>query len=153
MNWQWFRFDEFKPEVLYDVLRLRSQIFVVEQECPYLDCDGKDQEAMHCLGYDEKGTLVAYARVFTPEDTCKPLSFGRVVVDKAHRQHGYGRALMTEILRWLESGPYCQRAIHISAQHYLEKFYASFRFESYGEVYLEDDIDHIAMIKQPPHSV
>ena len=135
------------PE-LYAVLRLRSEIFVVEQNCPYLDLDGLDEASFHLLGRTETGALAAYTRLL-PQGVSYPeyASIGRVVVSPAHRGGGLGQALLRESIAQCErlfgAGP-----IKIGAQQYLEKFYQRFGFEQYGEGYDEDGIPHIPMLRR-----
>lgn len=146
MNFNWFSFSQLKLEQLYSILALRAEIFVVEQQCPYLDPDGKDFFAIHLLGmYQSK--LTSYLRLFPPNDIDHEVVFGRVITARSARGQGYGRTLMKELLN------YCGHhfkgiPIKCSAQHYLIKFYESFGFESYGKVYMEDNIPHIAMQKR-----
>ncbi|UYW01028.1 GNAT family N-acetyltransferase [Flavobacterium agricola] len=136
-------FTELTVTELYDALQLRSEIFVVEQNCVYLDPDGKDKKAVHILGYVDN-ELVAYSRVFEPGIYFSNASIGRVVVKKEHRKDGYGFLLVSkaiEVAKQLHAGP-----ITISAQQYLEKFYQSLGFETVSDMYLEDDIPHIEML-------
>ena len=139
------RFNELSLDELYESLKLRSIVFVVEQNCVYLDVDSKDQKAWHVLGY-EGDTLVAYARLFAPGDYFTESSIGRVVVHPDFRGIQAGHALMKAAIAALYDlmGP---QPITISAQCYLEKFYESHGFESISEPYLEDDIPHVRMRK------
>ena len=138
-------FTELTVTQLYDVLKLRSEIFVVEQNCVYLDADGKDEKAIHLLGYvDNK--LVAYARIFAPKVYFDNASIGRVVVAANYRKHGYGLQLVAkaiEVCKQLYPGD-----ITISAQQYLERFYQSLGFRTVSDMYLEDDIPHIEMLHE-----
>ncbi len=128
-------------------MALRQEVFVVEQDCPYLDADGKDQEAWHLLGYDEQDKLVAYTRLLDKGSTyLNYISISRVVTSPAARGKGYGIEIMNESIRQIQH-LYGAQDIKISAQVYLERFYRSLGFESIGEGYLEDDIPHIAMIR------
>lgn len=150
LHWQWKTFQQFvDPSLLYDVLKLRSEVFVLEQQCPYLDLDGLDQKALHLLGLvndDGKTKLVAYARLFVPDKDCPRLKFGRVVVDPSCRRKKLGEALVAEILDYIKASPYQNLSIEISAQHYLIPFYRRFGFEISGEPYDEDGILHIKML-------
>jgi len=138
-------FKALTTQELYDLLLLRSEVFVVEQDCVYQDIDGKDQKALHILGYkDEK--LVAYTRVFKPGDYFKEASIGRVVVQENERQHKYGYAIMKASIKAIKTY-YDTTNIKISAQKYLKRFYNNLEFNEVGEVYLEDGIPHIGMIK------
>lgn len=130
---------------LYDVMALRSAVFVVEQNCVYQDLDYKDQKALHVLGYDH-GALVAYTRLFAPGDYFDKSSIGRVIVALTHRSKQLGHTIMrASISALLER--YDVDQIEISAQSYLERFYQSHGFEATGEEYLEDGIPHKKMIK------
>ncbi|MFC0603453.1 GNAT family N-acetyltransferase [Winogradskyella pulchriflava] len=138
-------FDELTSKALYDVLQLRSEVFVVEQNCVYQDIDGKDQKALHILGY--KGEkLVAYTRVFKSGDYFENASIGRVVVKENERQHNYGYDIMKASIEAIKQH-YNETKIKISAQTYLKHFYNNLDFFEVGEEYLEDGIPHIAMIK------
>jgi ElaA protein len=141
----WHTFSELTNKQLYAVLALRSEIFIVEQNCAYLDPDGKDMDALHLLGMQD-GTLAAYLRLFPPSGIETAVIFGRVVTAKSMRQKGYGRKLIQELLIYCETHfPNVQ--IKCSAQYYLKKFYEELGFEAYGEIYDEDRIPHIAMRK------
>jgi ElaA protein len=128
---------------LYQVLQLRSEVFVVEQDCVYLDIDGKDSKAFHLLGF-ENDTLVAYARIFKPGDYFANASIGRVVVAPAHRDKKFGHVLMKAAIAAVH-GHCAAETITISAQQYLTAFYQSHGFVITSEPYLEDDIPHIEM--------
>ncbi|MEL6306209.1 MAG: GNAT family N-acetyltransferase [Bacteroidota bacterium] len=139
-------FDGLSRGQLYELLRLRSEIFVVEQECIYQDIDNKDQKATHVLGY-LKNELVAYTRVFGPEDYFKEASIGRVLVKSEHRVFGFGKKIVKASVEWLTKQH--QQSIRISAQTYLIDFYTELGFLSEGETYLEDGIPHINMLCNP----
>ena len=138
-------FEALTTSELYDLMALRSAVFVVEQDCVYQDLDYKDQKALHVLGYDQ-GVLVAYTRVFAPGDYFEKASIGRVIVAKTHRSKQLGHAIMrTSISALLER--YDLDQIDISAQSYLERFYQTHGFTATGDEYLEDGIPHKKMIK------
>lgn len=140
-------FDELTLWDLYDCMALRQEVFVVEQNCPYLDADGKDQDSWHLLGRSATGELAAYARLMPPGVSYPGYaSMGRVVTRAAFRGKGQGRALMQEALRRLHT-LFPEAAVKISAQTYLVHFYETLGFHPTGEEYLEDDIPHIAMIR------
>ena len=139
------RFSELLTQELYDLLQLRSEIFVVEQDCVYQDLDGKDQKALHILGY-KSGKIVAYTRVFKQGDYFKETSIGRVVVQENERQYKYGYAIMKASIEAIKKH-YNTTEIKISAQTYLKRFYNNLEFKEVGEEYLEDGIPHINMIK------
>lgn len=146
MRFELKRFRELTNEELYRLLRLRSEVFVVEQACPYQDLDGKDQEALHLLGY-ENGNLVAYSRLFEPDENQNHAVIGRVVVNPNERKKLYGKKLMTESITQIRK-LFGNVDIILSAQHYLLRFYNQLGFKEYGEIYLEDDIPHINMINK-----
>lgn len=137
-------FSELTTQELYDLLQLRSEVFVVEQDCVYQDIDGKDQKALHVLGYKNK-RLVAYTRIFKSGDYFKEASIGRVVVAKNERQFKYGYAIMDASIDAVKNH-LKETVIKISAQCYLKKFYNNLGFKAIEEEYLEDGIPHIAMI-------
>ncbi|MFH6603108.1 GNAT family N-acetyltransferase [Maribacter algicola] len=140
------KFEDLTPKELYAILRLRSEVFVVEQNCVYQDLDDKDVLALHVIGF-KKNTVVAYTRVFKPGDYFSEASIGRVVVKANERQYGYGREIMAASIKAVEN-LFHTTTIHLSAQCYLQKFYNSLGFEQIGEEYLEDGIPHIGMVKK-----
>lgn len=140
-------YQELTKEDLYSLLQLRSDVFVVEQDCAYQDVDGKDQIALHVLGFlDNK--LIAYTRLFKPGEYFKLASIGRVVVAKNNRQNKFGYQIMEASIKAIKDY-YKETTIKISAQCYLKKFYNNLGFKQIGEEYLEDGIPHIAMIYSP----
>ena len=139
-------FSELTNQELYNLLQLRSEVFVVEQDCVYQDLDGKDEKALHVLGIKNK-TLVAYTRIFKPGDYFNESSIGRVVVAKNERQYKYGYDIMKASIEAIKNN-FKTSEIKISAQCYLNKFYTNLGFKNIGEEYLEDGIPHIAMLKK-----
>ncbi|MCF7559556.1 GNAT family N-acetyltransferase [Sabulilitoribacter multivorans] len=139
-------FSDLTLQELYDVLQLRSEVFVVEQDCVYQDIDGKDQKALHVLGF-KNDKLVAYTRIFKPGDYFKEASIGRVVVAKNERAFKYGYDIMNASIEVVNDN-FNVSLIKISAQCYLKQFYTNLGFKAIGEEYLEDDIPHIAMIRE-----
>ena len=139
-------FTELTTQQLYELLQLRSEVFVVEQDCVYQDIDGKDQNALHVLGY-KNNTLVAYTRIFKPGDYFDEASIGRVVVKQSERQHKYGYDIMNASITAIKAY-YNKTEIKISAQVYLKRFYNNLDFKEIGEEYLEDGIPHIAMLRE-----
>jgi len=137
------RFNELSTAELYELLQLRSEVFVVEQDCVYQDLDGKDEKALHVLGYYE-GNLAAYTRIFNKGYYFNEASIGRVVVSPKYRDKKFGHDLMRVSIEAVKEH-YNETAITISAQEYLKKFYESHGFEQTSEMYLEDDIPHIQM--------
>lgn len=137
-------FKELSVEDLYNLLKLRAEVFVVEQNCVYQDLDGKDQKAFHVIGYFE-GNIVAYTRIFKKGDYFfDGASIGRVVVDKEFRDRKWGHDLIKESIKAIEE-KFVDKTIVISAQEYLLKFYESHGFIKEGEIYLEDGIPHLQM--------
>jgi ElaA protein len=136
-------FKDLTSEELYDALKLRSTVFVIEQNCIYQDMDDKDKKALHLLGYNGD-QMVAYSRLLGPGLSYKEASIGRVVVDKEQRGKSSGRDLMQKAIEETFS-VFKTNEIVISAQQYLEKFYTELGFIKEGEMYLEDDIPHIKM--------
>lgn len=146
ISYQWFSFRELSLEELYEILSLRQNVFIVEQNCPYMDIDGLDPKAWHLLGGDAEGNLVAYLRVLAPGVKYQEPSIGRVVTAKNLRGSGIGRELMLcGIQKVQELFP--GSSIRLSAQVAAQNFYRELGFESVGEVYSEDGILHIDMIK------
>ena len=139
------RFNELSIQELYVILQLRSEVFVVEQDCVYQDLDNKDLDAYHVLGILDK-EIVAYARIFKPGDYFLESSIGRIVVQKEFRKFQYGYKLVVNSIQFIENN-FQQNTILISAQLYLTKFYNSLGFIQVGEEYLEDGIPHIKMLK------
>ena len=139
------RFNELSIQELYVILQLRSEVFVVEQNCVYQDLDNKDLDAYHVLGVLDK-EIVAYARIFKPGDYFLESSIGRIVVKKEFRKFQYGYKLVENSIQFIENNLQ-QNTILISAQSYLTKFYNSLGFIRVGEEYLEDGIPHIKMLK------
>lgn len=141
-------FDSLTLRQLYAVLALRIDVFIVEQNCPFHDADGKDFIAWHCLGYDEDGDLVAYTRLFDVNLSFEGYtSIGRVATSNKVRGQGIGQKLMAYSIERCEK-LYGLLPIKIGAQKYLLKFYESFGFQSTGEEYLEDGIPHVIMIRE-----
>lgn len=146
IQWKIKSFGDLSVNELYDMLRLRSEIFVVEQNCIYLDLDGKDKLALHLLGEFE-GEIVAYSRIFKPGITFENASIGRVVIDANYRDRKWGHDLMREAIAGIQTH-FGQTKITIGAQLYLKKFYESHGFIQTSDMYLEDDIPHIEMKKE-----
>ena len=139
------KFIDLTTQELYDILQLRSEVFVVEQDCVYQDIDSKDQKALHIIGY-KNDRVVAYTRIFKPGDYFKESSIGRVVVSEKERKYKYGYEIMKASINMVKE-VYNKETIIISAQIYLKTFYNNLGFFEVGEEYLEDGIPHIAMVK------
>lgn len=141
-------FSNLDPEELYQLIKLRSEVFVVEQACIYQDLDDKDQSCWHILGYDAKNELVAYARIVPPNLSYAEPSIGRVLVKMTQRKTGSGQSLMHFAIEQTKQ-KFPSLAIRISAQAYLESFYQNLGFTSLDDRYLEDGIPHLGMIMHP----
>lgn len=143
--WQCPDFDHLDVRTLYDLLALRTSVFVVEQNCPYQELDGKDPMAWHVMGH-QTGELVATARILPPGVSYDSPSIGRVVTNPSTRGQGLGVQLMEEaVARCLNLFP--EQAIEIGAQAHLIDFYGRFGFRSNSDTYLEDGIPHLDMIR------
>ena len=145
--WTCKPFEELQPRELYAILRLRNEVFVVEQNCVFQDADNKDFYAYHVMGWLD-GNLVAYTRLLPPGISYVHASIGRVVNSGTVRGSGAGRELMLQSISILYS-LWGKIPIQIGAQLYLEQFYKSLGFQQISPVYLEDGIDHIEMLLQP----
>ena len=139
MIWEVKEWAELSTSEVENIFSLRSEVFVVEQDCVYQDIDGKDQKAKHVIGKKEND-IVAYARIFKPGDYFKEASFGRAVVKKTERGKGVGDELVKNCLENIT-----EEEIKISAQSYLKGFYGKHGFKAEGNEYLEDGIPHTAM--------
>ena len=143
-KWQWKAFDQLSTRQLAQLYQLRQSVFIVEQNCPYLDADGKDLDAYHLMGFLDN-QLIATLRYFPDyADYEHQASIGRVCTAKSVRRFGAGKKLMTKAMEFADQ-KYPSQPIQIGAQAYLEDFYASFGFHTVSEIYIEDDIPHILM--------
>ena len=144
MKWEYKPFNELNIKQLYNILQLRNEVFVVEQNCIYQDADGKDFNAIHIFLTD-KDKIVAYTRVFKSGNYFSNASIGRVVVNPIFRNKNFGKKIMLKsldyVLKVLQ-----ENTIEISAQTYLDKFYRDLGFIPFGKEYLEDGLPHIRMI-------
>lgn len=146
-RWECKPFQSLTLEELYAILALRAEVFVVEQNCPYQDLDGKDQKGLHLCGYADDGTLIAYTRILKKGISYADYaSIGRVITKASARGGGLGYELMKQSAEMLYTH-YGQQPIKISAQSHLQNFYGKLGYVGLGEEYLEDDIPHRAMIK------
>ncbi|APT50087.1 MULTISPECIES: GNAT family N-acetyltransferase [Bacillus] len=144
IKWTCQTFEQLSKEDLYLILMERVNVFVVEQTCPYPEIDHRDQEAIHLIA-KENGTIVAYCRIFQNGIVYKEASIGRVLVTQAGRKKGYGKMLLIKALEKLsELG---ETSVKIQAQAYLKSFYESFGFKAVSDVYDEDGIPHLDMVK------
>lgn len=145
MRWSWHAWGELTPDVLYAILRLRSAVFVVEQNCVFPDMDGRDPQCEHLCGW-QGGELVAYLRLVPPGVRTPEVSLGRVVTAPSVRGRGFGRAVMQEGLRRCAQR-YAGQPVKVSAQAHLENFYESLGFRTVGSPYDEDGILHVDMVR------
>lgn len=145
MKWEIKKFKELSVDELYRILELRNDVFVVEQECIYQDCDRKDLEAYHlfCIENDK---IIATLRILEKGISYDEISIGRVVVDKLYRRKNLGRKAMEMAIDFINN-TYGNSPIRISAQVYIKEFYESLGFNAVSDIYLEDDIPHIEMIR------
>ena len=148
-TWGVKTFQEIPVDELFDVLKLRVDVFVVEQQCAYPELDEYDRhhETRHLSGQNEFGHLIAYARLLPPGLRYPEVNLGRFVVKADFRKQGVGHQLLQETLKGI-SGCWPKATIRISAQDYLQAFYAQYGFLRVSEVYLEDGIPHVEMLKE-----
>ena len=146
VNWNTKKFEELIVHELHDLLRLRVDVFVVEQQCAYAEIDGRDPEAIHILGRSEGGELIAYARILPPDEHGLP-HVGRVIISPGHRGQGLARELMLHALDAL-STIYGTRRSGLAAQAHLERFYGGFGYVRQGPDYPWDGIPHVDMLRK-----
>ena len=144
MKFEFKQFEELSLNELYEILKLRSEIFVVEQNCVYNDTDGLDKEAIHQILY-KNDKIVAYSRLLKPGTRFSDFSIGRFVVKESERGTGIGIKMMEEAKDFILNEWHATK-IKISAQKYLQKFYEGLDFKVVTEDYLEDDIPHVGMM-------
>ncbi len=145
IKWCAQTFDELSNKELFSIYKLRTAVFVVEQNCPYQEVDDKDLQAIHFSGYLGED-LVAYCRILPAGVSYPEISIGRVVVAPEYRKSGVGRELMAQALAYIENSMNTA-IVRISAQTYLKQFYESLGFVQQKEEYLEDGIPHIEMLR------
>ncbi len=150
MFFEFKAFNELTPEELYDILQLRSEIFVVEQVCVYNDLDGFDKDAVHMF-LKKNGEIIAYSRLLKPGSRFPDYSIGRVVVKKSERGNGLGIEMMEAAKNYIISN-FGADKIKVSAQQYLQRFYENLGFRIVTEMYLEDGIPHYGMLFQKKSS-
>ena len=146
LAWKCKPFDALSPHELYAIIRLRNEVFVVEQNCIFQDADNKDQQCFHLVGYIDS-ELAAYARLVPAGVSYDQVSIGRIITSPLFRNTGIGKALMKQVIDQCYK-LFNKQAVKIGAQFRLKHFYESFGFRQTGEVYDEDGIDHIHMIKE-----
>ena len=147
VDWILKQFSDLTPKELYNILQLRNEVFIVEQNCPYQDLDNKDLKATHLMAMKEDH-LLAYSRLLAPGISYSESSIGRIVSSPTVRKTGMGKRLMEESIRQIEN-LFHSNTIRIGAQLYLKKFYESFDFIQQSDAYLEDNIPHIIMLRKP----
>ncbi|MDJ0625201.1 MAG: GNAT family N-acetyltransferase [Candidatus Caenarcaniphilales bacterium] len=144
MDFQFFPFTDLNIDILYKLLKLRQEVFIIEQNCIYLDIDDLDQQAIHVIGLDENANLLAYCRIFLFKEN-GIAKIGRVLVREKQRSKGLGKDLMRESINFIKTKPFIEK-IEIEAQSYLKDFYNSLNFiATTQEKYLLDAIPHIKM--------
>jgi ElaA protein len=148
IGWHTLHFNNLTNYQLYQIIQLRNEVFVVEQNCVFQDVDGLDVNAYHILGFNDNNILVAYARILAPAAVYKEPSIGRVVVKFNYRKFGGGKQLMHKAIEQTIA-LYGKQPIKIGAQCYLNKFYKDLGFTVAGNEYLEDGIPHQPMLWQP----
>ena len=142
MNWKFKKFDELTTNELYEILKLRAEVFVVEQDCPYQDLDDKDKWAYHLFLEDDDGsTVIAVLRILPENIAYEDMAIGRLIVKKSHRGQGLSKVMMQKAINFIidDLG---KKRIKLSGQAYLREFYEDLGFERVSDIYLEDGIDH-----------
>lgn len=144
MKWKLKKFEELKTEEIYKILKIRNEVFIVEQQCAYQDCDDKDKKAYH-LYLEDEGEIVSYLRILEKGVSFDEASIGRVLVKKKYRSKGISREMMIKAIEFIEQS-LNETEIKIQAQSYLINFYGSLGFKESSNEYLEDNIPHIDML-------
>lgn len=148
MNFEVKDFNSLSLHEFHDLIALRIQVFVIEQNCPYQDLDGKDQKSFHLIGRNNEDEIKATARVLPAGISYHEVGIGRVVIDPSERGTGTGHLLMNACMDFIKN-QYGSVAVMLSAQKHLEKFYENHHFISTGKEYLEDGIPHVKMLYLP----
>lgn len=146
IEWTLVSYEHLSVDDLYDLTQARIEVFIVEQNCPYQELDGRDRQALHLWARDPVAGVLAYARITAPGIRFDEPSIGRVITTQSGRGRGLGRELMVRAIEAIEQH-YPNQAIRISAQQYLEPFYSSLGFQTVSEPYLEDNIPHLEMLR------
>lgn len=144
MNWIIKTFSELTTDELYKILQLRNEVFIVEQECPYQDIDGKDNESYHIF-LEKDNEVIAYSRILKKGISYEQASIGRVIVKKDYRGGNIAKDMLLKSISFIENSLH-EKEIKIQAQAYLDKFYSSLGFKKISDVYLEDNIPHMDML-------
>ena len=145
INWSIKKFHELTLEELYDMIALRIEVFVIEQDCPYQDLDGKDKLSFHLLGKDSNGNIVATLRILPKGISYEEISIGRVVTSAGIRSWKKGHELMSEAMNFVFKN-YPNQNVRLSAQTHLVGYYGKHEFKETGKEYLEDGIPHSEML-------
>ena len=145
IQWHIKHFNELTAKEIYDICLLRNEVFIVEQNCPYQDIDGLDDQCWHLWG-EEDGALAAYLRLIPPGVTYEEASIGRVITSAKYRGTGVGNTLLEHAIPFMTQHGYS--TLYIGAQQYARPFYEKHGFVSTGDEYLEDDIPHVHMIRR-----
>lgn len=145
ITWQTKHFKDLSVNEYWEILHLRTEIFVVEQDCPYQEVDEKDKVSYHLFGVNESNKVIATSRILPQGVSYNELSVGRVALKKEARGKGIADEMMTETFKFIKT-QFGNQRIRISAQQYLINFYGKHGFKQVGEGYLEDDIPHIEMV-------
>ena len=144
MEFEIKKFNELSGDELYEILKLRSEVFVVEQQCIYEDCDGKDKKSYH-LFLKKDNEIILYLRILEKGVSYEEISIGRVLVSKKYRGKGLGKLMMRSAIDFIGNS-LKEKEVRISAQKYLLEFYSNLKFVKVSDVYLEDDIPHVEML-------
>ncbi|MBQ2636562.1 MAG: GNAT family N-acetyltransferase [Methanobrevibacter sp.] len=144
MNWKLKRFNQLTLDELYEILKLRSEVFVVEQDCAYQDLDDKDKVAYH-LFLEDNGLVVAVLRILPENVSYDEMAIGRVIVKKSHRGKGLSKIMMKKAMDFI-TDDLGKNKIRLSGQAYLVNFYEDLGFKKVSDVYLEDGIDHFEFL-------
>ena len=142
ITWVYKKYNDLSIDELYSILKIRQQVFIIEQACNYLDADGYDQKSMHLIAY-KQNSIVAYMRIVNAGEIDNNISFGRILVHKKFRKRGIGHQLVMKGINFFAKN----ETIVMSAQCYLERFYNNLGFQKIGSEYLEDNIPHVKMIR------
>lgn len=145
LNWEIKHYNELSLDDFHDLIALRIKVFVIEQNCPYQELDGKDKKAFHLIGKSSKGEILGTLRVLPPGISYDEASIGRVVIDEKVRGQKLGHLMMKKALIFIEN-KFEDNTVRISGQKYLKKFYEDLNFVDIGKEYLEDGIPHLEMV-------
>lgn len=148
INWHCNKFEELTLNEFHDIIAERIEVFVIEQECPYQELDGKDKKALHLYATNEKNDILAYARILPQGVSYKEVAIGRVITTQKGRGKGLGHELMKKAMEIIEN-TFGKVSVRLSAQEHLQQYYGAHGFVKVSEMYLEDNIPHVEMLYQP----